>query len=760
MQKRNETKQKQMRGLTVSMICIAVIAISLCVSMYHRSRSIIISETKRSLAGLSRQAACKINQHVAFDLDKITHLSTDLSLMSDDKELCSRYLDSVTERSTFNWIGFTDASGRLTVSGRKNVSMEDDPAIKSALRGETSVGLHKVEVFDGEEGILFASPLYTKDKIAGATVGWVSADTLEHLMDTEVMDGVGYSHIICSKGDYIIHPDNKSSLLNHDNFFNEVEEQANIISDNSLSDVKHDMMQRNSGSIDIVIDGKHERNMYYTPLAYGDWYLLSAVDPDAYSAELSSYTDWAIFATVIISALFLLLILLILRSTGKKNAEIARIAYTDSITGGFTSARFELELEHLKKHFHPFAFISMDIRKFKLINDSFGSAKGNRVLKHVFDTVSRYLKDGEFISRISSDTFNLVLNTTNQSEIRQRLEEITNAANAFNDNLEFPYFLPVDYGIYMTDDRNFDVITIRDRSNSARKTNKHKGDQRLCTCVFYNDLELLHMQREKEIENSMEHALENNEFVIYLQPKVSLNSSKIAGAEALVRWNSPDKGLIPPGDFIPFFEKNGFITRLDLYVFESVCKLLRKWIDLGINPMPISVNLSRNHLQQPDFLVKFKNIQDKYDIPPELLELELTETIVFENLEALKQVISEIHRLGFRCSMDDFGSGYSSLAVLKEVPVDILKLDRTFFDKENDPRGNDVVETVIELAKKLGMTTVAEGVETIPQVDFLRTTECDIVQGFVFSRPVPVNEFEKTWSPAHTQAEKEGCTAE
>ena len=179
-----------------------------------------------------------------------------------------------------------------------------------------------------------------------------------------------------------------------------------------------------------------------------------------------------------------------------------------------------------------------------------------------------------------------------------------------------------------------------------------------------------------------------------------------------------------------------------MYVFEVVCKILRKWIDEGKIVHPISVNLSRNHLHHPNFLEEYRKIQQKYEIPDQYIEIELTEIVVFENLEMLKTIIDEIHKYGYKCSMDDFGSGYSSLNVLKEIPVDILKLDRVSFSSENDKRGEDIVETVISLAKKLGMETIAEGIETIPQVELLKSMECDAIQGYVFSKPVPVDQFE------------------
>lgn len=227
-------------------------------------------------------------------------------------------------------------------------------------------------------------------------------------------------------------------------------------------------------------------------------------------------------------------------------------------------------------------------------------------------------------------------------------------------------------------DPNLPLTQQLDRANVALKNVKDTNDSRLFAFQFYSDLDRLKLMREKDMENRMQDALNAGEFVVYLQPKLSLKDDTISGAEALVRWQDPERGLIPPDEFIPFFEKNRFIVEVDLYVFDQVCSLLRRWLDEGITPVPISVNMSRAHLAKTDFLDAYEAIRKAYGVPPELLEIELTETLVFTNPEALFQVIDQIHRRGYRCSMDDFGSGYSSLNLLKDLRMDTLKLDRAF----------------------------------------------------------------------------------
>ena len=286
-----------------------------------------------------------------------------------------------------------------------------------------------------------------------------------------------------------------------------------------------------------------------------------------------------------------------------------------------------------------------------------------------------------------------------------------------------------------------DVVSIRDRANVARNISKSESGY-LKGCVFYTELERHQLLKEQTLENAMEGALQSEEFLVYLQPKIRLSDGRAVGAEALVRWKSEEYGLIPPDEFIPLFEKNGFILKLDYYMFEQVCRLLRNWLDSHKKVLPISVNLSRMHLGEAGFIQRYKEIQERYRIPCELLEFELTEAMVFEDLPRLKEIIAELHEAGYRCPMDDFGSGYSSLNVLKDIPVDILKLDRGFFMGGETERGVNVVKAVLHMARELHMKTVAEGIETSSLVNFLKEEGCDMVQGYVFYKPMPAREFE------------------
>ncbi|HHS9431617.1 TPA: putative bifunctional diguanylate cyclase/phosphodiesterase, partial [Clostridioides difficile] len=427
----------------------------------------------------------------------------------------------------------------------------------------------------------------------------------------------------------------------------------------------------------------------------------------------------------------------------KKEDYLRKIAYTDPLTGADSIDKFKINSNKLfaKNNPEEYALFYIDVDKFKYINDMFGYDMGNDTLIHISNTIASELKEDEIFARVSADHFVLLIKYKTDDDIKTRLNNIYNKVQILSNPKINYYKLILDCGIYKISKSDNDINTIMDRANTARKTIKggHKN-----SFAFYDKEMHKKILKEKEIENSMVDALNNGEFIVYFQPKYSLSDYQIIGAEALVRWDNPQKGLIPPIEFIPVFERNGFIVNIDFYVFEEVCKKIREWMDEGQKVVPISVNLSRMHFVNSNFIEEFKLIVDKYKIPTRLIELELTETAVLDNIEGLLDTMNNLKEKGFVISMDDFGTGYSSLNLLKELPVDILKLDRAFFT-EKDESNNEkiVISNVIKMAKELKMKVISEGVETISQVEFLKQIGCDMVQGYLFSKPMPVKEFEK-----------------
>lgn len=423
--------------------------------------------------------------------------------------------------------------------------------------------------------------------------------------------------------------------------------------------------------------------------------------------------------------------------------QVEKLAYNDLLTGQRNYTKFVIDANKLLSiaQNKKFAAVYFDIANFKYINDVFGYETGDRLLCHVADTLVSLLEKNGIFSRINADKFVALFPYSKKSEVTEFIVLLLNRITAFSELNEHNYKFKVYAGIFCSENtENMNITAMIDRANIAQKSIKHSN---IPYAYYSNELREA-ILREKEIENQMESALQDGEFIVHLQPKYEIRSNKIVSAEALVRWQSPEKGLLSPKEFISIFEKNRFIIRLDTYVFEKVCEVLRNWIDKGYEIIPISVNVSPIQFYETDFVPKYSEIKERYQIPDEYIELEFTESIFFENPEILTKVLEELKTHGFICSIDDFGSGYSSLNMIKDLPVDVLKLDGLFFRKGiNGDRDKAVIKSVITMAKELTMKTVAEGVETKEQLNFLNLIGCDMVQGFVYSKPLPVEDFEQ-----------------
>ena len=413
----------------------------------------------------------------------------------------------------------------------------------------------------------------------------------------------------------------------------------------------------------------------------------------------------------------------------------------DSLTGLYNDEKADKEIKTIIRS-NPkdrYCMIVLDINKFKVVNEVYGTKTGNGILKYTASVLKKVAPKVSVCSRMYADTFSIFMKYKKQSDIIRIISKIYDKVHNNSKGIS----LTTSYGVFVSENDEDKILSpdlMRERALIAKRTIK-KGA--LSHYAFFSDKFRNDIIMEQEIESEMHKALDEGQFVVYLQPKVDLSSGKLKGAEALVRWQHPEKGIITPDSFIPVFESNGFIIKLDEYVCREVCIMLRRWLDEGFNPVPISVNLSRLHIYNGDVIGYLIGIIKKYDIPPQYLRLEVTETIFLGDTDKLNNVLTELHSLGFKVEMDDFGSGYSSLNMLKNVPVDTVKIDKEFFaDEANSDKSRIVMTHTISMAKDLQMEVIAEGIETEEHVEFLKNSNCDVGQGFYFSRPMPLDEFE------------------
>ena len=430
------------------------------------------------------------------------------------------------------------------------------------------------------------------------------------------------------------------------------------------------------------------------------------------------------------------------RARRKINRELLQSVAVDDLTGLPTKQQHKMEATQiLKDSKGKFAYVSCDIVDFKFFNENYGYAYGNIALKNIASILLKEMKKNELLSRTTGDHFCMMLNYKDEESLKERILSLMEKVSDFPiDEKGGMHKAVFRCGIYLIR-KDDDINMVRSRANMARKAISKCIDTKI---NLYSEEDLAKELERKELEEELRYAVEKKELLVYFQPKFDITSEKIIGAEALVRWNHPQRGMLPPGVFIPICEENGYICTVDFYMLEEVCRQMKKWKDAGKRLIKVSVNFSRLHLSNKGFVDKLVETVKRYDLEPANLEIELTETVAYEEMENLLEVMHQIKEAGFGLSMDDFGSGYSSLNLLREMPVDVLKLDKGFLDDcggNSATREKRIISHVISMAKDLEISVLAEGVETVQQKEFLRESNCDMIQGYYYAKPMPTDRF-------------------
>lgn len=467
--------------------------------------------------------------------------------------------------------------------------------------------------------------------------------------------------------------------------------------------------------------------------------------------QVKTYVEYVTVVKLVYAAFFSMIILLIpfmllLVSTISKirsNRRMAGLLYIDSLTGYGNWTYFEESagkiLRKRRNHDMKFAMISFEIIRYHIILEYYGDGFEDEVLEKISERLKEWTGKNEVYARYAESQYGMLLCYEDEKELVKRVKRILDDLSGYISKVKLKMNFKA--GIYLIEDKTMSVNAINLIAIGAKDSRTDSVETKV---TMYSSKIREQQRKENMIEESMEAALLNKEFQVYLQPKYSPVNEELLGAEALVRWISKDRGIISPGEFIPVFEKNGFITKLDDYMIDAVAKLQADWKREGKKYVPVSVNVSRLHFADENLAEHIRDIVDRYDIEHEYIEIELTESAFYDDKDVLLNTIRKLHEYGFVVSMDDFGSGYSSLNLLKNIPLDIIKLDGEFFNEADDKeRGETVVRNTIVLAKDLNMKIVAEGIETKEQVEFLEEQGCDLIQGFYFARPMPVADFEK-----------------
>lgn len=737
-------------------ISLAILAMGSAASVWLRStlgRSLSAQmeiETEKYRLSLSRL--------VEADIQTLNTLASFVDFEEMDADRFAESLLASREDNNFQRLGYLGKSGYNIIATADSEIRTDVPvesleetmmeAVRSAWNGETVVSDIYQYSDTGEEVCAYAVPVFSGNEVTGALAASISTDVLEGILnDRSVLSGRGYIYLISGDGRILVSSENGKIDLDG----NPVE---NIFSDSGIDPDGQEKLKEAIAAGEQCFEGFREKGTDYRiflePLRINGWFLVCVqVAKDVNSIIYQIVTTMRI-VTMVVLVIVMLMIIYGYRLVYLSNRSLIQSAYYDNLTGAYNLAWFTHESGAVIEETDEYSMVAMNVRQFKFINEIFGVHEADLLLCHIKKVVEENVEKGECYCRSGEDMFYILLRDTDRKVIRTRLEkmirEISQYAISSNRNYRILLYCGVVIG-----------SEVKDREPSVQKSMTHvrfaldTARQSLKNSIWFYDLQLHEDEKlENYVESRMHQALENREFKMFLQPKIGLASGKTEGAEALVRWIPDDGRVIYPGQFIPLFESNGFCVNLDMYMVENVCRQIREWIDEGLEPIPLSVNQSKLLFYETDYIDNMKALLEKYKIPADLITLEILEGLALENIDELNEKISRLKALGFRVSMDDFGSGYSSFNTLASLKIDELKLDRVFLMRltesdENSERQKTIMKEIVELTKKLKITTVAEGVETKENEEFIRSLGCDFGQGYYYSRPISAEEFSEKY---------------
>ncbi len=745
--KKTYEDNKSYRWVISALLVICLLVGIACVQFYLQVQGTVREESEHYLREIANRTSTNVKQIIN---NNFSALETFKTIIEGDEEKDFETLSDFLKLQVSNWeftnILLIDDGGVAYDLEGKEVSITGDSFLRTlSLEGKI---IAPTQMINNEEKTVFCVPLdhVTIDNKAIAAIATMyNPEQFDKILSMSAFDEKAFSYIVNRQGNVVVRSTSNVSA----NFgYNAIQTLLDNNPDRKkeINSMQHAMEANRSGQLDIHIE-EEDQYLVYTPVGMDDWYLFSFIPVSVVNAKSAILLQSTILITGLIFGVFVLFLFIISKSYQRHRKRLEQIAYVDSLTEGHTIQRFYgLAEELLKESTMTYALVYTNVQRFKVLNDQFGRETCDKIIRNIHHAIASKLDEKECIAHYGADNFVVLVHYRNPEEIMRKFVEwqIENIRIS-SPELEIIPLYTVEYGIYIVDNVTISVDDMIDRSRLSLRNGStpYKEEDRI-RYAFYNEDVRHQLILEKHLEDMMEKSLNDNEFKVYLQPKYITATKTIGGAEALVRWDSKEDGMIYPNDFIPLFEKNGFIIKLDLWMFEQVCQLLQSWKDEGKTLIPISVNCSRVHLQNVDFLRSYREVFEKFDFPAQYLELEFTENMVFEETQRLAKVIDEIHHIGFSCSMDDFGSGYSSLNLLQDIHVDTLKLDRIFFKNtfSKSERTRAIISCILEMAQSLTMKTVAEGIEEWEQVDVLESMGCDFIQGYVYAKPMPIAQFE------------------
>lgn len=720
--------------ITILLLLISLAFIVTVSVVFNNIKTNLEREIISSLSEEAEENAALIEKEIDAKFGVLQSFANELSSTGDEIEEI-RDMKSFVEVYNFRRMGFVDLNGiaKTTDGFEKDLSFREFYQV--GLKGESFITESLPETIgDYTEDMIniLSVPVYdNKGEIKGVLFATYLTEKFHEVIFSDSFQGEGYTYIVAGDGD-VISSYGDGMQKEYDNIFIYTGDAAQY--DDAIQEKVENDMREKISRVGIGVNEDNDKYFYcYKPLeiesADMNWYIFSIEPKSVLDERMHPIMRDIQFLTVILICILVMANIVFLFYNVRRRQELFRLAYKDSITGGDNFSNFK---EKAKKYENTEGYvIALDISEFKLVNNVCGNASGDEVLKVIWDVILANCNDNEQAARVNADRFVIFWIESSKKTVTYRIEKLINEIEGISEQLSVPRLYPV-IGIRAVEKLD-DADKRYGEALRAKALVKNRRDRHY---AFYDEIDYDTIVENKKLENGFEKALADKKFEVWYQPKFNSHTGKIVGSEALIRWRADDGSLISPGRFIPLFEKNGNIIRLDEYVFREVCRQQKE----GIQILPVSVNISRFSLYYSNVVEKYERIINYYDVDHKYVQIEITESAIIENT-VIVELIQKFHDAGFDILLDDFGSGYSSLASLNQMPFDTIKLDKSLVDYVGNENGEKLLKFIVQLVQSLGMKITAEGVEYKEQLDFLENLNCDDIQGFYFSKPLMLADF-------------------
>lgn len=699
--------------------------------LIQQDNEIFINET----ANLSSLA---LKEKIAGDLNLLKSMALVLgNLEKFDVDYWITSLSDAELIAEFQRLGFILEDGKGYSLDVYGVDLSDKESVVRVLNGEAYISDVIVDTIHDRKFITYMVPIFKQQQVIGGIGFDIYTDEYNDIFSLSAFQQESCSYVIDSNGDIIFSNNNKKQLFDTDNIFEQLDHQNPVI-----TMFQQDLKQNKTGNFDFVCSNGQLAKLFYAPIGIKDWYIITAIPDEILENKSIRIQTWALNLSLFFAMLAITGLIIYVFSYKKQQLELIHLAYEDEVTSLLNKNGFIVEAQHtLQNSNQSYALVILNISKFKLVNDQYGYEIGDDLLRFIAKQLCHDFDKDELASRATSDQFMLLMRFYDLEKLQNRLKQIIKTLLFYQFPFESAYNLSVNLGVCLIDKHKKQIDFYIDNALLALAKAKSSS---FSNVVVYDETLRSQLVTDSELEKDLLIAVKKQQFEIFLQPKINLQDHSWFGAEALVRWNHPTKGMIAPNVFIPILEKNGLIVELDNFVLDQVCQLQSRLNQQGIKNFNLSVNRSRNHFFKSNFDQSVLDIIHAYDIDPKSIELEITESVFIDHNKKVPEIIDKCRKVGLMVSIDDFGSGYSSLSLLKDIHVDFIKIDKVFLQESvNIARSKSILTSIIEMSKKLHITVVAEGVETKEQVEFLHSIGCDLVQGYYFNKPLSINEFER-----------------